>query len=212
MTTTVHSIQINSNPLLQAGRNVRATRTSKSRTYGAVMVATATQRTVDLVAHDMAAAEAIVVELKPVVSALLASWGKTHEQVMAEHKAHVDAWFTPLFAEERRLQDLEAGPRWRGLSEATKAQAIANVEATGIVDPYKQTQHAYLEMARKLESAERSVANAKARNVIVGSQLVISWHKNISNARKAEGSRLAKHYQERGYTLAIRTDIEVTTK
>ncbi len=98
------------------------------------------------------------------------------------------------------------------MSEATKTQAAANLEAQGILDPYKQPQNTYLDLARKLQQSERTVQNHTARNIVVGAQFVVSWHKDVNNARKALASRDAGFYTGKGYSVAIRTDIEVKTK
>jgi hypothetical protein len=209
--TTIHSIRINSNPTLQAGRNVRATRTSKSRTYKACLVATATVQTVEQVAQSLIENERTVADLTPVLEGLLASWGmKHHSEVEAMHTARMKPWFDVVFPAESAAR--EARGRYANLTDADREAVKANLVAQGHVDPYTQKEHAFLELARKLEAAKRSVAHITAQDIKVGQQMVVSWHKDVSNAQKALGSRDAQHYTSRGYKLEIRTDIEVTNK
>lgn len=51
---------------------------------------------------------------------------------------------------------------------------------------------------------------ARRQTLTIGSQAVVSWHGTVSLAQKALGSRECVWAQQRGDTLAIRTDIEIT--
>jgi hypothetical protein len=209
--TTIHSISINTNPLLQAGRNVRATRTSKSRQYKACIVATATAKTIERVTAAWVEHESTVATLTPVLEGLLAAWGLTsHAEVEAIHQARTKPWFDLVFPAERAAR--QAKGQFANLNDADRAAVKARLVAQGHVDPYEQKEHAFLEMARKLKAAMHAIAHIKAQNLMVGQQLVLSWHKDISNAQKALGAHDAGHYRSHYYALEIRTDIEVTTK
>lgn len=210
--TTIHSILINSNPLLQAGRNVRATRTSKSRQYAACLVATVTLSTVERVAQALIEHEAVVADLTPILEGLLATWGwKDHAEVEAIHQAAKKPWFDALFAAEQAFRDSK-GPNHYSMTAADRKAVQAQIIAQGHVDPYAQKEHTFLELARKLENAQRGAAHIKEQDLKVGQQFVLSWHKNVSNAQKALGSASVDYYRGRGYSVEIRTDIEVTTK
>lgn len=207
--TTTHTIHLNLNPLLQAGRNVRATRTSKSRKYGACLVATVTASTVERIAQSLIEHEATVAELTPVLEGLLAAWGlKSYAEVEAIHEARTKPWFDVLFPAERAYREAR-GRSHVGLSDREREAVKAQLVAQGHVDPYAQKEHAFLEMARKLRGALKSIAHIKEQNLTVGQQMVLSWHRDADMAQKALGS--AQHYRERGYAVEVRTDIEVTT-
>jgi len=206
--TTTHTIRINSNPLLQNGRNVRATRVSKSRQYGACVVATATQKTVDDIAIGLADHEAKVRELTPlVIAAQLEAGGISYKEAEAQHSALVHPWYTALFANEQKVRNHAYLP----LTVAQKEKAQAMTIAEGVTDPYTGPVNAFIDLYRKLDSAQRSVAHIKAQNVVVGQQLVVSWHRDAGMAQKAMGHN-AKHYAARFYALTIRTDIETVSK
>lgn len=209
---TVHSIKINQNPKLQAGRNVRATRTSKSRKYSACLVATVTLRTVERVADALIEHERTVAELTPVLEGLLASWGlKSHAEVEAIHDAATKPWYDVLFKAERAYREAR-GQSYVGLSDREREAVRASLVAQGHVDPYAQKEHTFLELARKLKTAMHSVAHIKEQNLQVGQQFVVSWHKDMANALKAMASASTGYYRERSYSVEVRTDIETVSK
>lgn len=212
--TTIHSILINSNPLLQSGRNVRATRTSKSRTYGACLVGTVSVSTVERIAQELIEHEAKIAELTPVVESLLASLGKTVEEIGDIHREASKPWFEALFAAERAFRDARKGSKWDfySLKDADREACKAQIIAAGFVDPYAQKEHNFLELHRQLETAQRGAAHIKEQNLTVGQQLVLSWHRDAGLAQSALGSGNAQWYVSKGYSVEIRTDIEVTTK
>lgn len=212
--TTIHSIRINTNPLLQNGRNVRATRTSKSRQYGACLVGTVSVAVVERVAQELVNHEAKIAELQPVVENLLATWGKTLQEVEAIHEAAKTPWYTALFAAEAAYRDARRGRQggFYSLTPADREAIKAQIIAQGAVDPYAQKESTFLLVQRQLETAQYGAARIKAQNLTAGQQLVISWHRDAGLARQAMGSGNAQWYVSKGYTLEIRTDIEVTTK
>jgi hypothetical protein len=212
MATIQHSIQINTNPALQAGRNVRATRTSKSRRYEACLVATVTVQVVERVAAALVEHESTVATLTPVLEGLLAAWGLTsHAEVEAIHEARTKPWYDVLFPAERAYREGRGRPHM-GLSDRERAEVVASLVAQGHVNPYEQKEHTFLELARKLKGAMHAIDHIKEQNLTVGQQMVVSWHKDRANALKAKASAGSCYYRERGYSLEIRTDIEVTTK
>ncbi len=214
--TTTHTVRINSNPLLRNGRNVRATRVSKTRQYAACIVATATQKTVDDIAVGLADHEAKIESLTPVVQALLEQGGYESVQAFkAAHDAACKPWHQALYDEEGALREAaKAANRgnYRQLTHAEYAQAKTNLEARGLLNPWTGLMGSTYENVRHLEMAQFSANRIKEQSIVVGQQLVVSWHRDAGLAQKAMNSRDVGHYTARFYTVEIRTDIETVSK
>ncbi len=205
---TTHRIVINENPRLQCSTHVRAQRVSKTRQYSACVVATATARTIELKVTDLANHEAEIERIRPLLAdAQAAIGGLTVEEAEKAHEVLAQAWFKPLFANEAKLRSPR--PSY-GLSDAQRAKAVEMTEAEGFTNPYTQPVHAFLELVRNLKGHESRARYIREQNLKAGEQMVLSWHRDASMAQKGLASQT--HYMARGYELAIRTDIEVTTK
>lgn len=208
MTTTTHRIAINENPRLQCSTHVRSTRVSKSRQYGACVVATATLRTIQMKASSLIEHEDAIERLRPLVAAAQVSiGGLSHDEASAAHEVLAQAWFKPLFANEAKLRSPR--PSY-GLSEAQKARAVEMTVAEGFTDPYKTPIYDFLQAVRELKAHEYRARFIREQNLKAGEQMVLSWHRDAAMAHKGLASQT--FYMEQGYSLAVRTDIEITTK
>ena len=215
MTTTTHTISIQENIHVGNG-TVSAKRVSKTRTYRACIVATATQKTVSDIALKLAAHEKQVAELTPaVLSALKANGYETEAAFEAAHLAAVQAWWQPRTEERKKISDaVEAaeGKRFHFLNAAETIRADAATEARGFVNPDGGIMGTLKKLVWELSKDRSSVAQIKKQNVQVGDQVVVTWARDAGLAQKALKSRDCKHYSDRGYTLAVRTDITVVSK
>jgi hypothetical protein len=206
--TTHHSITLKENALLQHSRNVRSTRVSKTRQYGACVVATVTARTVEKAVSRLLEHEAEIKRLRPLVEAAQkAAGGISVDEANVAHNALTNIWYTPLFENEALLR--KPRPSY-GLSDAQRDQAIEMTEAQGFQNPYKTPAWTFLELERELRSHELRAKRLKDQNVQAGQQMVLSWHRDAGLAQKRVAQQ--SHYIAEGYALEIRTDIEVTSK
>lgn len=207
--TTTHRIAINENPRLQCSTHVRAQRVSKTRCYGACVVATATARTIELAVTDLAHHEAEIERLRLLVASTHAAalGGLSFEDAEKAHEKLTRAWFKPLLTNEDKLR----APRPSyGLSDAQRARAIEMTEAEGFINPYTQPFWTFLEHTRILKGHEYRARYIREQNLQAGQQMVLSWHRDAALAQKGIASQT--HYIARGFELTVRTDIEITTK
>lgn len=215
MTTTTHTISINENPRICNG-TVSSKRVSKSRTYGACVVATATEKTVADIALGLADHEAQIAARTPALESVLNANGyESVEGFEAAHKAALDAWYGPRHEarmKRSREREIETGKRMYFLTDAEGAEVEAALEASGLVNPYGAVMGPLAKLVSALKGHQYAVARIKKQNVQAGDQIVVTWCRDSGLAQKALGSRDVKHYTARFYTVAVRTDIEVKAK
>jgi hypothetical protein len=214
MATTTHTIRINENPRIRAN-TVSAKRVSKSRMYEACVVATVTEQAVADRALKLADHEARVVELKPALDAVLKANGYgSVEAFEAAHTAAVQAWYGPRHeARMKRSNErgAETGNRFYFLTDAEGAEVEAALEATGLVNPTAGVMNTLHQLVRTLRGHEQSIATHKKQNVQVGDQIVVTWCRTAALAHSALKTN-HKWYGPRGFSLAVRTDIEIVSK
>jgi len=205
----IHTIKLQNeirNPRCATG----STRRSETRRYAACLVATSTERSVQIAAEKLAANKAALVEAETKLATLEAERSMTADAAREQNKVENRRWYDEgkIFDLETAIADEAGSPRWgvnwKKVRETAKAQLIAN----GYVDPYDPANTWGLCVASDLVNDLRyKVENHCAR--AVGRQCVVSWHLTAANAQKALGARDAAFFCERGDAVAVRTDIEV---
>jgi hypothetical protein len=172
------------------------------------LVATATSATEDWLANELAKHEAEVVRLQPLVEAAQAVIGISWAEANAAHEKLVHPWFTALHINEDKIR--RTLPRYTQLSNAQRERAIEMTVAEGFQNPYTGPVSDFLNLHHELERNTRQAAHLRGLNLQEGQQIVLSWHRDETLAQKAIVSH--SHYLSRGYTITVRTDIEVTIK
>lgn len=214
MTTTTHTISINENPRIRSG-TVSAKRVSKSRMYDACVVATATEKTVADRALGQADHEKQVADLTPALESVLKANGyESVESFEAAHKAASDAWYGPRHEARMKLsreREAETGKRMYFLTDAEGIAVEAALVASGLVNPYEGVMGTIEKLVRSLRGHQQAIAIHKKQNVQVGDQIVVTWCRTPALADKALRTN-NKYYGPRGFALAVRTDITVTSK
>jgi hypothetical protein len=172
-------------------------------------------KTVEDIALGLADHEAKMAELTPVVESTLKANGyESIEAVEAAYDAAGKAWYSP-FSEERHKIEAAVSAVTGKMHFATdeeRRQAEAATEARGFVNPYSGTLAMLMKLVRQLKGHTQAVARIKKQNVQVGDQVVVTWCRDAGLAQKALRSHDAGHYAARFYSLAVRTDITVTSK
>lgn len=207
MATTTHTISIRSNPAIQAN-TVSAKRVSKSRAYSACVVATATQALVDDRAARVAAAKAGLEQETLKLSDLVIQYGMTLAAAEAKHQVDVRTWFD-LREATRKTILAELGRTYHTGIDNLVADRL---KAEGHSDPYtKGTYYDILLTAWEVKKHTHAIEHY-SKPVAAGDQLVVTWSRDAGLAQKALASH-SEHYCKNGhYTLAVRTDITITTK
>lgn len=187
---------------------VSSTRTSASRRYTACVVATATAEAVRLDQAWRAAEQAALAEAQAKLAEAQAQTGLSIEAAEVEHARLVGRWCNRkdgLYATEERLRRERGVTLWAPFpADAAKRDLIAR----GFVDPFDGTGVGAVVMANQ-QVAVHSYDLACRPPVALGQQGVVTWCGSVALAQKALGSHGAKYIASLGYSLQVRTDIEV---
>jgi hypothetical protein len=188
-------------------------RTATSRLYSCCIVATATEETIRQDVAMVAKERECLAKAEAKLAELTAKTGLTPEQAAAEYKAIQDRWYKDengFFPTQKRITNERLakgiGTSFSHFSE-DRDQAEAELEAAGVVNPYKAPAREVTETAHSVST--RRAWLAQYTPVKLGEQDVVSWHRDTALAMKALGSRTAEWKRKGGYTLAVRTDIAV---
>lgn len=208
MPTTYYRVEIQENKGLDY-RQVRNPRSSVGkRTYSACVVATATLATVEHETNQLMAAETALARTDAELVALKARMGLTVEEATALHTAALTVWWALVRTYEDKVREGRVGLA-RALTDADRKRAKDLATADGHLDPYLPgNPHDLVELDRQNQNARRSIAHYTKRNVKVGDQMVVSWHKDVNAAQK--GLKDAQYLRQTGFTLEIRTDVIVS--
>ncbi len=208
--TTFYRVAIQDNANLTYCR-VRNPRSSAGkRHYTACVVATATVQTVELMAQKLMEAETALVRSTQELVSLTNRLGMSCAEAQQAHEAAQRAWWDLLHGYENKVREGRQGMS-RVLSDTDRKKAKDMAAADGHLDPYLPGQaYDIVETNRFVENARHSIDFHTKRNIKVGDQMVVSWHKDVQAAQK--GLVDAQDLKKNGFTLEIRTDIEVTTK
>lgn len=214
----IHTIQIAGNDRVKGV--VSATRKSDSRRYTACIVATTTERTLQVNADRKTKAQADLADWRAKLAERTAKHnGMTVEQATAWEKDASDKWYgrdTELpkggtgfdvgyfGACEQARKELNC--RY-GDTDKVRARATEIMISRGFADPYDKTSPAgIVEAAEMIKRLEESLSAWKTP--VLGRQGVVSWHANVTNASKSLSSVEYLTVRE-GKKLEIRTDIEI---
>lgn len=201
---TTHTVSIKANPALHHG-TVSAKRVSRSRQYGACVVATVTQKFVlDRSAKLVADSDALLVATRE-FQAATAKHGMTLAEAQAKHDVDIKVWFDLCHAARQRIKAERGITYLSGLDKIAEAEVVA----AGTPDPYavgtyNDILNAHWEMKKLTASVERL-----SQPVEVGDQLVVTWCRDAGLAQRYIAGKDGRHYTEHGYTLEVRTDITV---
>lgn len=209
----VHSIALVSEKKVSG--TVTATRTSTSRQYTACIVATTTERSLQITAAKKVEMEANIVAKEAALGAALAKYpGMTVASAEAEHKALSEQWYSHedgYFATADRMRkECVASGKSTWIQEG---EIKADLFARGKKDPFdRNSSYAICHAAIELKGAQSALEWHVKRMPALGSQGVLSWHATPALAQKALSSREAQHFAKLGDTIEIRTDITIVKK
>lgn len=209
----VHSIGLASEKRISG--TVTATRTSTTRRYTACLVATTTERSLEIAAAKKVALETAIVTAEANLATALAKYpGMTIEAAEAEHTATSERWYARedgYFATSDRIRkerEAKGESTW-----VREGEVKADLLARGIKEPFdKNTSYAICAAASELKVARNKLEWHVERMPKLGSQGVISWHATPALAQKALGGREAQHIAKLGDKIEIRTDITIVEK
>lgn len=201
----VHSIELSGGEKRISG-TVSATRTTTGRRYTACIVATTTEKSVEIAKAEYAGWEAELAKQTKLLADATARFNMTLE----EAKAHTDAAWDAEYKETQKIQQKirEANPALRYVNVVEiKHLIVAEYAKLGLPKAFdkENTPYAIVDAAREIESLTWRLANRKP--LPLGTQGVVSWHVTTELAQKALGA--LDHLRKTGDRLDIRTDIKV---
>jgi hypothetical protein len=214
----IHTIQIVGD--IRVKGVVSATRKSDNRRYTACIVATTTERSLQVNADRKAKAQADLTDWRVKLAERTARHnGMTVEQAKTWERDTTDKWYGRDKELPKGGSGFDVG-YWAALDQARKelncrhgdtdkvrARATEIMVARGFADPYDKTSPAgIVEAAEMIGRLEESLSTWKTP--VLGAQGVVSWHANVANASKSLSSVEYLTVRE-GKKLEIRTDIEI---
>lgn len=205
----IHTIALNNE---KPGHNtVSSTRRSERSVYGACLVATTTERSHAHYLAERAKNEKALADAKLIVLEALMP-GETLEQLTERLQAENKAWYDAVEVEKNRLY-AERGYKsdWASYSVNASMKARADAEAVcierGMRAPFApEGSGTRLQAIHNLSYIAQLIAQPVPA---IGSQCVVSWHRDVRLAGKAISSNDAKYFLHIGDTITERTDITV---
>lgn len=203
----IHTIKVVSEK--RTGTMVSATRTSEGRKYLACVVVTTTEASIRIAEEKKASTQAELAKAKKAQAELAAALGLTVEEALAQAKVAQERWYGPggWFDTSQEIRK-ERNLGYTHISEF-EHDIMARMLKNGFVYPYgTEGIGGVSTLQEQIRRCEGSLDYNKIP--VLGSQGVLSWHGSVQLAQKAMAGY--DHWQAKGDTLEIRTDITIVEK